>query len=224
MTPFLRLLACTPPAEEPRDPDSTPTRHSAALPEPHSGTFVPLDTGIPGFEITINEVLAEVGEGTVNDANCDGRYGSEDQFVELVNTGTVTVDLTNVTLERAGLPYVWFRRGTVLAPGHALLLFSGGTPGFGATGTEPWCAALPPTVALYPFDRPLDLPECGAFDLVLYGWAGFRLDGFTRDAAPCTGQSLVRSPELDPDAPVVPHGTLSPWPASPGTRADGSPF
>jgi hypothetical protein len=240
MTLVLWLVACEPSVDD-ADKVAPPVEdHTGTPPDPHTGGHssvpgvdstaawvdVPLDTGVPGFGLAFNEVLADVGGGTINDANCDGVFGPEDQFVELVNTGTVPVDLADSTIELGGLTYRRFPRDSVLEAGHTLVLFNGGTPDFDAspTGIEPWCTELPPTVSIERFDRPVPLPECGAFRLFLYGPVGFTLDLFEIDEGPCTGQSLVRSPELDPDAPVVPHGTVSSRSASPGTRADGGAF
>jgi Lamin Tail Domain len=243
MTLVSWLVACGTTADD-DDMTTTPVEdHTGTAPDLHTGRHstvpetdsaaawvdVPLDTGQPGFGLAINEVLADVGGGTINDANCDGAYGLEDQFLELVNTGTVPIDLADCTIERGGLTYRRFPRDSVLEPGHTVLLFSGGTPDFDAapTGTEPWCTELASTVSLDRFDRALALPECGPISLFLYGPVGFTLGTFEVDEGACTGQSLVRSPELDADAPVVPHGTVSPGApggqsASPGTRADGS--
>ena len=57
------------------------------------------DTGAAGFSVVLNEVLADPGSF---DANCDGLVDAgADEFVEVVNAGSLPVDLTGATLSDA---------------------------------------------------------------------------------------------------------------------------
>jgi hypothetical protein len=93
----------------------------------------------------INEILADPGTAA-GDANCDGTISTtEDEFVEIVNTGTTDLDLSNHTVnDLTGVRHT-IAAGTVLAPGQALVVFGGGVPTFDGTSTNPaaWCRDLP---------------------------------------------------------------------------------
>lgn len=77
--------------------------------------------------IVINEVLAD--PGSVNDANNDGTFdGSDDEFIEIFNTGTDDIDVSGWTIsEGAGVRYT-FPSGYILPGRNAFVLFGGGTP------------------------------------------------------------------------------------------------
>jgi hypothetical protein len=231
MLGWLILASCTdktPPSDTETDTDTDADSDADTDTDTDTDTGptwaeIPLDTGEPGFGLQLEEVLAEPGL----DANCDGVTGPEDQLVELVNIGTVTVDLAGCTLERQGLAYHQFPQGTVLQPAQAVVLFAGGSPDFDESpaGTEPWCQTLGPDVLLGVSARPLELPACTSFRLELVGPVGHVLDVLEPSITPpCPAQSLVRSPELVPGSALVFHGSVSSWSASPGTRTDGQPF
>jgi hypothetical protein len=74
-----------------------------------------------GAQIRINELLADPGF----DWNGDGTAQSkEDEWVEIVNAGTTTVDLDSLRLSDAGTT-IAFRFGFsgTLAPGHVLIVY-----------------------------------------------------------------------------------------------------
>ena len=79
--------------------------------------------------LVVNEILADPALGLEGDANGDGvRDGSEDEFVEIYNNGSASVDLSGYTIEDgAGLRHT-FPAGTVLDPGIAVTVFGGGSP------------------------------------------------------------------------------------------------
>jgi uncharacterized protein (TIGR03437 family) len=86
--------------------------------------------------LVINEVLADPPDGIAGDANHDGvRVGSEEEFVELVNGSTDTLDLSGWTLRTHTLSSTTegvrhtFPQGSLLPSGEALVLFGGGDPG-----------------------------------------------------------------------------------------------
>jgi len=78
-------------------------------------------------DLVINEVLAD--PGSVNDANNDGNFnGSEDEFIELYNTGMTDLDVSGWTIsEGAGVRYT-FPPGSTMPAMTGFVLFGGGTP------------------------------------------------------------------------------------------------
>ncbi|OZC03872.1 CHRD domain-containing protein [Rubricoccus marinus] len=88
-------------------------------------------------QLVINEILYDPASELAGDANGDGtRDGVQDEFVEIVNAGTSSVDLGNFVIEDGaslGSDDVTFIRhrfpvGTVLEAGQAVVVFGGGTP------------------------------------------------------------------------------------------------
>lgn len=160
----------------------------------------------PAGALLINEVLAD--PGTANDANRDGVPSpTDDEFIELVNVGDGALDLSAATVSdgfgvRGTLP-----AGTVLEPNGVLVVFGGGSP----TGFDVQTAAFA-----------LGLNNDG--DSVTVAAAdGAVLAAMSYGAEGGQDQSLVREME-GKESPFVLHGTVSELPASPGTRADGTPF
>ncbi|MCK5688762.1 lamin tail domain-containing protein, partial [Myxococcota bacterium] len=91
-------------------------------------------------EIMVNEILADAyGAG---DANGDGTEdGSEDEFVEMINTSTRTLDLEGCELSDAsqvrhvfGAPALPSQ--LILEPNHGMVLFGGGTPALVVSGVD----------------------------------------------------------------------------------------
>lgn len=79
-------------------------------------------------DLVINEILADP-DGTTGDANGDGTVDtSQDEFVEIYNTGTSSIDLSNYTISDGfGVRHV-FPAGSILAPSSFVSVFGGGTP------------------------------------------------------------------------------------------------
>lgn len=81
----------------------------------------------PSF-LVINEILSDPN-GTSGDANGDGTVDtSDDEFVELYNTGTVAIDLTDYVIADGFTDRHVFPAGTMLAPNTFMTVFGGGTP------------------------------------------------------------------------------------------------
>ncbi len=81
-------------------------------------------------DVVINEVLADPPSGDRGDANRDGtRDGSQDEFVEILNTGSDTVAIGEWQLSDRGTDAskrFTFPPDTKIAPGEYIVLFGGG--------------------------------------------------------------------------------------------------
>lgn len=88
--------------------------------------------------VAIDEVLADPASGEAGDANGDGtRHSSQDEFVELLNTGLRPVALGGWQLADAGTAEgsrFTFPEGTWIGPGERVVLFGGGAPAGGIEG------------------------------------------------------------------------------------------
>lgn len=91
--------------------------------------------GSPLRDIMINEFLADPADGLAGDANHDGvRDASADEFIELINTTALDLDISGYQLEtRAANSSInvlrhKFPAGTVLSAGTAIVVFGGGSP------------------------------------------------------------------------------------------------
>lgn len=86
-------------------------------------------------DILINEFLADPPEGAAGDANRDGlRDSADDEFVELVNTTTHDIDISDYRIFSRGsgsdtLRHV-FATGTILPSCSAMVVFGDGTSAF----------------------------------------------------------------------------------------------
>lgn len=180
--------------------------------------------------LVINEILFDPPDGSDGDANRDGvRNGSEDEFVELVNASSETLDLTNWTVEvraaadaRANVRHT-FAVGTRLDAGDAIVVFGGGNfdarnPAFGGAQVV---AASAGNLSLGNNGATITVRDAtGAIsDQFAYGTPQ---DDFVGNNV---NQSITRAPDVA--GAFVRH--LSAQGAggrrfSPGTRADGSFF
>jgi len=79
--------------------------------------------------LLINEVMAA---DNMSDTNCDGSTtDTVDEFIELVNFSSNTLDLAGVAVFETGVPATarhTFAAGTTIAPGKAIVLWGGGVP------------------------------------------------------------------------------------------------
>ena len=79
--------------------------------------------------VVIDEFLADPPLGSAGDANGDGiRNSSDDEFVELLNTGGADQDLSLWSLWDSTALRHLFAQGTQLAPSERLVVFGGGQP------------------------------------------------------------------------------------------------
>jgi lamin tail-like protein len=79
--------------------------------------------------LTINEYLADPPPGALGDANGDGiRDATQDEFVELVNTGAVALNIGGFTISDATTVRFTVPAGRSIPPGEAAVVFGGGNP------------------------------------------------------------------------------------------------
>ncbi|RKX29062.1 MAG: hypothetical protein DRP71_16690, partial [Verrucomicrobia bacterium] len=201
---------------------------------PGVGYVTVVDIAEDPFSVVVNEVFPDV-LGTGTDANRNGNVEepTEDQFIEVVNTGDEAVNLTGWTLvtDRTDQPEppltVHIFSGTILNPGGSVIIFGGGDRtlmqkmSFGQFGS----AVI--HVANGSFNG-VNLTDSGNARVTLLTPDGYVEDEVTyvEDQAE-TNSSLVRSPELTGDLDV--HIDLSTAlflfdTYSPGTALDRTEF
>lgn len=174
-----------------------------------------------GPSIVLNEVLYDPSNsGLLGDANGDGLYvQDEDEFIELLNTGSQPLDLTgwkvyDASALASGTPRHVFPAGSVIPSGTALVLFGGGTP----TGSFGGAVVQTTTTGAINLNNAGDLLTItDAQDSVM----------ITFDVTPYSdnpNESYTRSPDITGE--FVQHSTVGSGTLlfSPGTRLDGSPF
>jgi len=83
----------------------------------------------PNSNLVINEIHADPANDLSGDANNDGTTDSgDDEFVEIINAGTSSIDISGYTLsDNTGVRFT-FPAGTSLSPNTAAVVFGGGTP------------------------------------------------------------------------------------------------
>jgi len=180
-------------------------------------------------QLIFNEVLTD---GTANgDPNGDGDANPvEDQFVELANVHTASVDLGDFTLverDLVGSPRHTFATGTVLSPGQVIVVFGGGD----APAARPNASYLTANAADpgIPFGLHLSTPSDALFLLDPSGgvvaWFCYGEASGECSQVLAFDASLTRSPDVtggfEPHATAAGSGGAS---FSPGTRLDGTDF
>ncbi|MEK6409236.1 MAG: lamin tail domain-containing protein [Acidobacteriota bacterium] len=79
--------------------------------------------------LIINEYLADPAAGAAGDANGDGTSNTtQDEFVELVNSRAVPLDISGFTVSDALQVRFTVPAGKIIPPGEAAVVFGGGTP------------------------------------------------------------------------------------------------
>lgn len=163
-----------------------------------------------GAQIVINELLYDPAVG--NDANGDTMAStSEDEFVEIVNTGDVSVDIGGYTLTDLSGNTFEFPSGFVLGAQETVLVFGGGNPAATLNGASVFVGAP----SLNNSADTITLFDASANQVDQVAWTS---GGTAED------QSFNRSPELFGD--FVPHTSIpgSVGTESPGTASDGGAF
>ena len=188
-----------------------------------SGMSASVDV-VPWSGLLMNEVLADPASGA--DVNCDGVADTvDDEFIEIVNTTGAAFDISGATVSDFVAMRHTFPANTVLEPGHAIVVFGGGTPIFDGTSpsTDVWCQDLDSTVQFQVASSgSLGLNNTG--DTVTIADAGGLLyDTFGYGSEGGGNESLVHVPELRRGVPEL-HSLASADTWSPGLLADGSSF
>ena len=164
-------------------------------------------------KVVISEVLADPPSGAAGDANQDGQRDTyEDEFVELYNAGSASVDISGWRLGDSTSPdaHFQFPSDAVIEPNSYVVLFGGGTPsGF--------------TVPVYTDDGRIGNGLTnGGEEIRLIDDTGAEIAVVSHDDWP-SDQSIVRNP---PDGETFePHKDVSPTgaPFSPGRATDTEP-
>lgn len=154
-------------------------------------------------KMVLNEILINASADYNGDGEADAR---DDEFIELLNIGGVTADLSGWSIsDGVGARHV-FPAGTTVAPGGAVVVFGGGAPELSA-GTTTFLAASTKRLALNNTGDSVRLSD---------------VDGNTIDS--------VTLPELDRDASAnrVTDGVGAGWvydaQPTPGVGRDGSNY
>ena len=197
----------TPPETETPEPETPETE----TPEPETPETP--SKPIPTYALFISEVLADPPSDLAGDANQDGqRDGYEDEFIELYNADSTSVDISGWRLGDSTSPdtHFQFPPDSVIEPYSYVVLFGGGNPsGF--------------TIPVYTDDGRIGngLINSGE-DIQLIDDAGNTIAVVSYDDWP-KDQSIVRTPP-DGDA-LAPHKTASPTeaPFSPGRAPEAQP-
>jgi len=169
----------------------------------------------PQADWVINEVHADPDGSVAGDANGDGvRNGSEDEFVEIVNTSGADADISGWTLADGFRVRHTFPAGTIVPDGCSVVVFGGGSP-TGAFGASLVQTASGNSLGLNNGGDTVTLNN-GTDDVVSvgYGSEGGSNQSLTRDPD-ISGATLIRHSDASTSG-----GTLY----SPGTLADGSQF
>ena len=163
--------------------------------------------------VVISEVLADPPSGDTGDANQDGERNTyQDEFIELYNAGSASVDISNWRLgdSKPLNTHFQFPDGAVIAPGSYVVLFGGGTP----TGF---------TVPVYADDGRIgDGLKNSGEKISLTDANGTEVASVSHDTWP-KDQSIVRNPPGS--GAFEPHKTVSSTraPFSPGRAVNDSP-
>ena len=175
--------------------------------------------------LTFTELLADPPREGAGDANGDGvRDPSDDEFVEIVNTGSAPVCLTGWALGDVKEPerHV-FPIPTVLPPGGVMVVFGGGVPTGDFGGAQTLTALFDGRLSLTNAGDVVTLRDAGDEPAARVSWgdcagaacAEDHIEGSLGIAA-----SIVREPETSSEWNAHADGGGHPY--SPGHRSDGS--
>jgi hypothetical protein len=135
-----------------------------------------------GNDLVITEIHADPATGPDGDANNDGTTDDGDQFIEVVNAGTTTIDLDGYTLTDGDGTVLYTFGSASLDPNVSVVVFGGGTPA-GIDGL------------VFVAGSGLNLDGAGG-TVELNDNAGERVDGATYGPEANADQSVTRAPGL----------------------------
>lgn len=169
-------------------------------------------------QVIVSEIHADPASGANGDANGDGvRSATADEFVEVLNTGFTSADISGWTIADANGVQFTFPANTVLPAREAAVVFGGGTP----TGSFGNAMAH----GLVFTASGLSLNNSGD-TVLLDDDGGATIQGIVYGSEASSDESIVRDPDWS-NAPFVQHQSATGsnnarW--SPGTRIDGRAF
>ena len=202
--------------------------------EPSVCTMGGDDTAVPpaAGDLAINEIM--IADNS-SDTNCDGATNkTNDEFIELVNTSSKTLDLTGVTIDDDGSidstlgPRHTFGPSAsgslTLAPGKAVVVWGGGSPA--CAGVDDWFVASSGTLGFN--DTPgANSPGAGISERITVRTAGASpvvivqkdfLEGQVK-----TNISLTLDPDITGTS-YIDHPMIGMRRWSPGRKQDDSAF
>ncbi len=170
--------------------------------------------------LIINEYLADPASGAAGDANGDGVFNTtQDEFVELVNTGSAPLDVGGFTVSDALQVRFTIPANKIIPPGEAAVVFGGGVPAgaFGNAGANGLVFAIG--------GAGLSLNNAGD-SIIIKNNSGVEIA--RHDYPPPASdidQSLTRSPDIT--GGFTAHASAAGSEGrlfSPGARVNGRPF
>ena len=171
-------------------------------------------------QVVISEIHADPDSSIAGDANGDGtRDAEDDEFVELLNTGTTPVDVSGWKISDGISVRHTFPASTVIPPHEAAVVFGAGTPtgDFGnAAANGLVFTATTGTLALNNTGDTVTLADNSS--------ATVQAAAYGSEAN--SDESIVRDPDFS-NAPFVRHATADGAGGSlysPGTRINGGAF
>ncbi len=206
--------------DDPLSSAITSRRYMLDLKITSAGTMGPV---VPAAgDIKINEFLAADGGATTGgvDSNCDGALNnSDDEFIELINVSTKTLDLTGLTIADAlGIKFTFATQLTgslTLAPGKAVVVWGGGVPACAGVNNF-FTNGTAHTLSLNDTGDSITLATGGATPVTIAS---------TTYTAPTIGISSNLSPDVTGTA-YAQHNAVTGAVGnfSPGKRANGTAF
>ncbi|HJU57023.1 MAG TPA: lamin tail domain-containing protein, partial [Pyrinomonadaceae bacterium] len=185
-------------------------------------------------KIVINEALADPSGSAdtdlAGDANHDGeRDASQDEFVELVNSSSASVDISGWTLRTRSLDGATetlrhtFASGTTIPANSAIVVFGGGNENFDPNNSVFGCAQV-----VKASTGRLSLLNSGETIVITDANGNLTAQLTYGSAAGLNGgadQSITRSPDITGDFTLHTTAADSGGKAfSPGVKVDGTPF
>ena len=158
------------------------------------------------LHLVINEILADPADDLLGDANNDGtRSSTADEFIEVVNNGETTVNLSGFSISDTDNIRHIFPEGTVLLSRQAIVIFGGGTPNLEGILTQ---TASTGALSLGNTSETVSLLDSSGalLDSHVYGSEGGDNQSITR--SPDITGNFVKHTEVNPEALFSPGKTV----------------